>query len=455
MRFEPYSGGSAMRRCFLPLFVAVLSLPVLGFLFEPAQAQPPAKDAFTSKATRVVSAGFLQVPAYLKAEGFEVARKAPTVDVCFFAGLKDGQGAPWSSWGDGCFASNGKYYTSVGDHQGKDGNSFVYEYDPMTQMLQRVVDVLDAILHMLGFYGHGKIHSGIHEAADGSLWFSTYWGKHREVDKAFGKGGFEGSVLLRFDPKTRKTENLGAIVPRQGLPASAFDPERQHLFFHAVYEGDVCVYDVKARKVKFRGGADASSAHRTFMVDRAGRAWFSGKDGLLRYDPKTNAIEATKITLPATPGSKKGDTLRAAAAPTKDGILYGMTAAGRMFALDSRKGTVKDLGPNFGGGDYTAVMVLSPDEKYLYYAPGAHGSGNKTGAPVVQYEIATGKRKVLAFLKDTLAERFKYQVGGTYNLQIDPAGERLFITFNGAMPGQRGTFGTPSVLVLHIPREER
>ena len=37
---------------------------------------------------------------------------------------------------------------------------------------------------------------------------------------------------------------------------------------------------------------------------------------------------------------------------------------------------------------------MSPDEKYLYYAPGAHGSGSKTGVPVVQFNIKTGERKV-------------------------------------------------------------
>ena len=45
-----------------------------------------------------------------------IAQTAPKVEVCFFAGLKDkGKGTLWSSWGDGCVARNGKYYTSVGD----------------------------------------------------------------------------------------------------------------------------------------------------------------------------------------------------------------------------------------------------------------------------------------------------------------------------------------------------
>jgi len=136
-----------------------------------------------------------------------------------------------------------------------------------------------------------------------------------------------------------------------------------------------------------------------------------------------------------------------------------MTSEGRLFSFDPKAEAVKDLGPNFAAGDYTAVMALSPDEKYLYYAPGAHGSSGKIGVPVVQYEIATGKRKVLAFLQRPLREQLKYNLGGTYNLQIDPAGERLFITFNGAAyePNnpRMGHSGRPAVIVLHMPASER
>src|SRR5262245_17063824 len=126
----------------------------------------------------------LQVPKGLAGE-FSVARTAPKVDITLFSDLPAGDRQTlWSSWGDGCLASDGKYYTSVGDHRGTDGNSYVYVYDPEKRSLKRVVDVAKVIGHKAGQYGHGKIHSGIHEAADGWLYFATYWGKHREVEAA-------------------------------------------------------------------------------------------------------------------------------------------------------------------------------------------------------------------------------------------------------------------------------
>lgn len=445
-----------MRLFWLILFGLVFPAGSL-LLATEAQDQAPAQEA-VSKAVTLESADFLKLPAGIDAKSFAVAKTAPVVDVCEFADLKNhGKGTLWSSWGDGCVAANGKYYTSVGDHLGKDANSYVYEYNPMTRAMRRVVDVLRAIMHKLGLFGHGKIHSGIHQAADGKLYFTTYWGKQNEVEKAYANG-YDGSVLLRYDPKTDKTENLGAIVPRQGLPASLFDADRQLLYFHTVYKNNIAVYDVKAQKVKYVGGSEVSSAPRTFMLDQQGRAYFSGKDDHLHYyDPDKNALAATKVSLPESGrATKKDGSLRAfAQRPAKNGLLYGMTAQGQVFAYDPKKQDVKDLGANFLDGDYTAAMVLSPDEKYLYYAPGAHGSGAKTGVPVVQLDIANGQRKVLAFLQGPLQEKLKYNIGGTYNVQIDPTGQRLFMTFNGADPSMRGVFGKPVVVVLHIPASER
>lgn len=282
----------------------VLATMLLALAVE-ADAPPPAEET-VSKAVVLESADFLKAPAGLDQSTFTVAKTAPQVDVCFFAGLKNrGKGTLWSSWGDGCLASNGKYYTSIGDHLGVDATSYVYEYDPVTRVLKRVIDVLQAIGQMLGLFGHGKIHSGIHEAEDGWLYFSTYWGKQNEVEKAFAKG-YPGSLLLRFDPKSGKTENLGAIVPKQGLPTSRFDAQRQLLYFFAVYKGDVAVYDLKSRQVKFKGGADITAGHRAFMTDAASRVYFTAAEGQLHYyDPQKNQLGQTKVSLPSTPAARR------------------------------------------------------------------------------------------------------------------------------------------------------
>jgi sugar lactone lactonase YvrE len=387
---------------------------------------------------------------------FTIAKTAPRVEVWLLRDLPAGERQTlWSSWGDGTIGSDGRYYTSVGDHRGRDATARVYRLDKEPVLL---VDVAKATSQKPGAYGHGKIHAGLHEY-DGGLWFATYWGKPREI--AFDDD-YHGSILLRRDLKSGAVENLGAVAPKRGLPASLIDGERALLYFHSVAPSEeaseLFVYDLKARKPRFSGGGDVMDGKRTFMRDATGRVWFGAKGGVLaHYDPEKNAIVASKAKLPESGG--RGNDLRAAARPSKDGTLFAMTAGGRLFSFDPSKEEVRDQGPNFSEGDYTAVMALSPDGRFVYFAPGAHGSSVRTGTPIVQIECATGKRKALAFLNAPVRRALKYNLGGTYNLQMDPAGARLFITFNGAPYNDAArkaeAFGAPCVAVVNIPSTER
>lgn len=111
------------------------------------------------------------------------------------------------------------------------------------------------------------------------------------------------------------------------------------------------------------------------------------------------------------------------------------------FAWKPVDGEDWPYGAAFGDldGDYTAVMVQSPDGRLLCFIPGAHGSSRRQGTPVRQ--------------------RLKHVLGGIYNLVIDPSGARLPCTFDGAplVEGARRleTFGRPSVVTIAIPASER
>ncbi len=420
---------------------------------------PPVRAQDRPKVLSIESDALLKVPESLTgSRAFVVAEHPPKVEVTIFSDLpQKGPQTLWSSWGDGCLASDGLYYTSIGDHLGRDATSYLYAYNPQTRELRRVVDVARDLALKPGQYGHGKIHSGIHEARDGWLYFSTYWGKHREVADAFGPD-YRGSLLLRYLPKRDQLENLGAIVPEHGLPASHFDPERGLLYFHVVYDGGIAVYDIGQQALKFLGGQEHKAGDRAFLSDNRGRVYFSASDGTLRYyDPETNRIHTTDARLP---GPDRAAVLRAASQPAPDGLVYGLTDHGGLFSFDPETRSIRDLGPNFLDGDYTATLELSPDGRFLYFAPGSHGSGAQSGTPIVQYEIASGRRKVLAFLNQPLRNRLEYHIGGTYNLAVSPSGDRLFFTFNGAPLAAAGskkqpTFGLPSLVVLHIPESER
>jgi hypothetical protein len=364
----------------------------------------------------------------------------PQVRAIFFDDLPDrGRGTLWSSWGDGCVARDGTYYTAIGDHRGEDGTSRLYALNPKTLNLRLVVDVA----RDTGQGGHGKIHAPIFEAEDGALYFATYRGK--------SKGLESGSLLLKYDPAAGKIESLGTPLPGRWLPAAVFDAARGRLICHAVDAGAVAVLAARTGKPIFVGGAGTLDGKRAFLADGRGRAYFSRADGTLGfYDPTDNALHATKAALPAG-----GEALRAGAPrPAADGKLYGMTQSGRLFAFDPGREAIEDLGPNFGEGHYTAVLEMSPDGRRLYFVPGAHGSSGRVGTPVVRFDVATRRRDVVVSLFEQFRRDHAYTLGGSYNLKLNAREERLFITFNGAPhdPSARKpeTFGKPCVVVVTL-----
>src|SRR5690606_29403635 len=98
---------------------------------------------------------------------------------------------------------------------------------------------------------------------------------------------------------------------------------------------------------------------------------------------------------------------------SKDGYIFGITSApGELFRYDPAADELTMLGFDFLRGDYTTVVVLSPDERFLYYMPGAHGGARHKGTPIVQYHIASGRRKVLAFLRGPIEQRHAYVPAG-------------------------------------------
>jgi hypothetical protein len=96
--------------------------------------------------------------------------------------------------------------------------------------------------------------------------------------------------------------------------------------------------------------------------------------------------------------------------------------------------------------------------RYLYYVPGAHGGSEKDGAAVVQFDTQTKKKKVIAFLHPFLKKRYGYTPLGTFSTAVGPAGDRLYITWNGNIGGSRRgrlTWDACALTVIHIHEEER
>lgn len=438
--------NSSIRAC---LFV-VVALRAFGAEAEVAfpPRLPDAQESVTDASPR-----FLQPPAGFPA-AIAIAKTAPTIDFLFYPG-QNYPGKPWSAWGDS-LAVNGKYYASIGDHLAPAGNAVVFEYDPATKKMRQLVDVKKLLALPDGHYTPGKIHSRLDAGDDGWIYFSTHRGSTRVTTDEFH---YEGDWIIRCDPAGGKAEIVAhGAVPKHCVPCSVLDPKRL-IFYGGTAPGtgkdgegvQFFAYDVRARKLLY-SGPDGPARYMIFAKS-TGRVYFTpGKEGegaLMRYDPERGgAPEKIEGTI----------GLRAATQETPGGLVYSVSSGQRgeaiLYAFNTKTERVEHLGlAAVGTQNYITSIDADSTGRFLYYVPGAHGGSERDGSPVVQFDVKTRTKKIIAFLHPFYAEKYGCTLKGTFSSAIDPAGDKLYITWNNS----RGSKAWDSCVltVIHIPESER
>lgn len=404
---------------------------------------------------------FLQPPESLRA-GVSVAKAPPTIDFAFYPG-QNYPGNPWSNWGDGSVA-NGNFYSAIGDHyaigrgdpRNGTGTAFVYEYNPESRKLRPLVDVAQVLDLPDGHYTPGKIHSRVDMGSDGWLYYATHRGSPKAANDT---NHYRGDWIFRTHPKTEKTEIVAhGPVPRHSIPNSVLDPERM-IFYGATAAGpdspqqeiQFFAYDVKNRKLLYSGSN--GPARYMILARSTGLLYYvpGNSDGeLMRYDP-------TKNTPPVAINQTIG--VRAATEETDNGLVYTVSTGQRsgdatVWEFNTRTEKSRKIGTAAVGTEaYVASLDVDPAGRYLYYVPGAHGGGYRDNSPLVQYDVRTGNKKVIAFLYPFYQEKYGFTPKGTYSTAISPEGDKVYITWNIS----RGTraWDCCGLSVVHIPETER
>lgn len=381
-------------------------------------------------------------------DGVEIARTPPTVDFTFYPD-QNYPGNPWSHRSDGIVVGD-KYYSSSNDHLAPRGTAHLWEYDAVAKQFRLLCDTTKFLESINAFpatmnYRPGEMQSRIDLGSDGWLYYATDRGSPTVTNDAHG---YLGEWVLRTHPVTRETEVVSTFpVAKHTLPASVLDPQRM-LYYGGTAPGkdspnqkvQFFVLDVKAKKVRLV--ADDGPTRTLIFSPSTGRVFWEGK----MYDPDTNTISPAKVP-----------HVRSATRETPQGIVYGTSETrADLWAFNVRTGELKQLGnAAVGKQEYIASIEADPSGRYLYYVPGAHGGAVGDGTPVVQFDLKTGKRKVLAFLHDLIWDKYSYALDGSFGSALDERGERLFISWDGYRRGHpRGT-ESAAITVLHIPAEER
>jgi hypothetical protein len=378
----------------------------------------------------------------------EADANGPRVDAVVYP-RPDHEGRPWSQWGQGLVLPDGRVLSAIGDHQGRDGNSYLYVFDPGTGRLTQFADVLSNLPHRPGEWGYGKIHAQMVSGPCGDVYVATYWGTRDGMSLS---ANYRGDVLFRLDPATLKLESLGTPIEGHGLPSLATYAPDGVLYGEAVdparsdpetigERGAFFVYDTRRDEMTFRSDDDRHVQFRSVLVDGDGTAYLADDSGhLLVYEPGAGELAEHPVPLPG------GGMLRAATAPAADGTVYGATSGpDQLFALRP-DGQVSDLGSL---PSYTTSLALHPDGSRFFFVPGAHGDSPELGTPLVAVDTRTGQRSTLVELAGLAEEQLSLTLGGTYNVTVDPSGERVYVGFN-AGASRDDPWGEIVLVVVHL-----
>jgi hypothetical protein len=390
---------------------------------------------------------FLKPGPNLRA-GVAVARTAPAVDFAFYP-EQNYPGNPWSHRSDGIVVGD-KYYSSSNDHLAPRGTAHLWEYDAAARQFRLLCDTSKYLESIRAFppdmdYRPGEMQSRIDLGSDGWLYYATDRGSPTITDDAHG---YRGEWILRTQPQTRETQVVSTFpIPKHTLPASVLDPKRMIYYGGTAPGKDAAnqkvqffALDIRTRKILLT--ADDGPDRTLIFARSTGKVYWQGK----KYDPETNTVTPANVP-----------HVRSATRETPQGIVY--VTSGRsadLWAFNVRTEELKQLGTAaVGKQEYIASLDADPSGRYLYYVPGAHGGAAGDGTPVVQYDLHTGRRKVLAFLYQHFWDRYGYALDGSFGSALDEKGERLFISWDGWRKGQPRGWESAALTVLSIPATER
>ena len=469
---------------------------------------PPLLKGATNGTITFTTPAFLDIPEAVTTEAakdgaapFVVAKTPPTVTLAYHQNLgPDAKGRRlWSSWGDICIARDGRVYCAIGDHGQDvkgDARCFIYRWNPVKKVLEQVVDMNAVVPPESGRPSWSKVHAKLDEGIDGKIYFSCTLNDGNRAKNCTWTDKVPGGQVYAYDPTTGKTAVVANLPAKRCTATSLYDAKR-NIWWCNLEAGEgnaLWGLDLDTRKPMFQALDGSLGFNRAIALGADGSVYFNGPDDarnpakpvdpktptgkkpaaptkaeqaealaktispIWKYDAAINVLRKTRSAFTGTPG------MRSSTPETADGIIYGSTQARNdLFRYSVRDDKLTMLGPTWLTGAYVTVMVRSPDGRFLYYLPGAHGGAFKHGTPVVQYDIAQGTRKVLAFLAPAFDKEYGYVPGGTYGAKLSADGGTLYVNFNGHAsdplvrpPGRRADgFGLTAFAAISIPATER
>lgn len=375
--------------------------------------------------------------------------------------------AMWSGFGAVRRGPDRCYYYSIGNHLYYGGSAAIMKYDPVSKRQSVCFDLKDALDWTPEHWTDGKIHGSPEMDDDGNMVVTSFSGP-RPLASDLDRIEYRGGHVVRYNIFSNTVEDLGVPLSGDTWCYSAYSGRHGLLFAVGQAKHMVMAFDTKENRLIYGGfpPPEITWWMRCVLIDPdTGFVYSSNVKNrgtempVVRWNRRNNTFTNLSVQSPVNPATGKREPIRAhSAAKNPDGSYWCFDEFGFIFKFFPEQERVEPHAINWGReGKYTANFAVSPKGRYLYYLPGSHNKMHEYGTPVVQYDTALGRKKVLAFLNPFYLETYGYSPYGAYGIEIDEAGESLFFFTNGQFSTRElgSGYGRPALFHLHIPASER
>jgi hypothetical protein len=331
---------------------------------------------------------------------------------------------------DGLYASSdGNVYSAL-INEGESAHFYVY--DPKTDRNILLCDMAEFLDERgKGIRSTGKIHNKPVEDDEGNIYFVSM--SNGSGPNTIDYTSWQGGHWMKYDPKTKKLEDLGLVDQGVGCYPLAIDKKRGYLFGIG-FTGYFYRFDLKSRITKNFGRVSNWDICRDIFCDDEGNVYMSHPTAQVsRYDAEKEKVYETSLSTPYNPSIfptqlknpmiDRTNIWRAVEWDPVDKVAYGVTCGSGsiLFRFDPHEGPegkivelVRMCDSKFLNGDQKDIpystLAFAVDSRYkkVYFAPSARGFstqkyqetyGSKEDHHLIMYDITADKRMDLGVLR--------------------------------------------------------